>query len=839
MFAGAPCGNMWLGVQGAGGGSWLIPADDGSYVSCHEVRESVYRAAATALGIAEAVQDVAWTEALLGGSRLFIPQSPATSVVSGVARCDLGMDPYTVIDFDDSLAACEAMGDGWTLMTQAQWHVLMVISQASWASKGKGNPTGNTQHGRSDQITSEVGIRSDALPVDGTSKGTYGRTLTGMKDGGGLQLAWSHDGTPTGVFDLVGNVFEWSSRARIVDWEVQVIPASAGVQADHGVSSTAWQAMLADGTLVDPGTSDTLKYSTDSGVYLSETQAGTGTSAMFKDVGPGAIDPVPPALIAMGLSRWSSSVPTVGRLYVNYSGERLPLRGGGWSYGSDAGVAALLLDLTRGNAGTVIGFRPAFVLSDASGQAPAGDLPWLSETSPWYVPLPENPAVHANSAAIIAKIDSWDGPASPAAGVYGDPAADFDVPVYHASAGDPLITLNVGTTDERERQISGMQIRIPVGAEPAAGSDSHMIVVDEGEEWAYGFWDVASIAGGTLTAANGGRWRWRGDGFDNANAFASKTAEVGGLITADELLSGAIEHAIAIIVKSTDGTAVWPASGLAGQTDPTNAPPDGAWLQYNRTFAQIDADAATYGWHPTEVMLLKAMSKYGAIVVDTGGASWNIRFLGDASTASLGGGEPMADYAASASGWSGSPISYMDWSATIDWASHLRVLDPDERRAAYEADLASRKLDPVTQISNDWAVTGAANAAAGLSETTYPPFSASNSQRIGTNTVGRVAEVQVATLTVPEGKALRALTLWYFGNTAAGCSYRAELLSGTTQLAEYAQPAGQNYGWRAVSYSGDMSGVDLADIRMRFTLDEGTGFSNIYAAHVMAEMVAA
>ena len=351
-----------VGSRGGGApGSWLIPADDGSYVSCHEVRESVYRAAATSLGIAEAVQNVAWTEALLGGSRLFIPQSLVTSVVSGVAHCDLGMDPYTGINFSNSLAACEAMGDGWTLMTQAQWHVLMVISQASWASKGKDNPTGNTQHGRSHQVTSEVGIRSDGLSVDGTSKGTYGRTLTGMKDGGGLQLAWSHDGTPTGVFDLVGNVLEWSSRARIVDWEIQVIPASAGVQADHGGSSTAWRAMLADGTLVDPGTSDTLKYSTNSGVYLSKTQAGTGTNVLFKDVGPGAINPVPPALIAMGLFPWSSSVPTVGRLYVDYSGERLSYRGGSWSNGSGAGVAAIYLG-SRAYVGANTGFRPAFVI---------------------------------------------------------------------------------------------------------------------------------------------------------------------------------------------------------------------------------------------------------------------------------------------------------------------------------------------------------------------------------------------------------------------------------------------------------------------------------------------
>lgn len=177
---------------------------------------------------------------------------------------------------------------------------------------------------------------------------------------------FSHDGTADGIFDLVGNEWEWSAGARTVGGEIQVIPASAGVHADHGVSSTDWKAMLADGTLVAPGTSNTLKYSTDSGIYLSTTQAGSSANTLFKDIGPGAIDPVPSALVAMGLFPWSSSVPTLGRFYIDTASERLPLRGGSWVNGANAGVASLLTIYLRGGTGTALGFRPAFVTNDNS-----------------------------------------------------------------------------------------------------------------------------------------------------------------------------------------------------------------------------------------------------------------------------------------------------------------------------------------------------------------------------------------------------------------------------------------------------------------------------------------
>jgi hypothetical protein len=49
-----------------------------------------------------------------------------------------------------------------------------------------------------------------------------------------------------------------------------------------------------------------------------------------------------------------------GRVYVRNFGQRLPLRGGHWSSGVNAGLGALSLSLPRSISNVDIGFRPAY-----------------------------------------------------------------------------------------------------------------------------------------------------------------------------------------------------------------------------------------------------------------------------------------------------------------------------------------------------------------------------------------------------------------------------------------------------------------------------------------------
>ncbi len=57
-----------------------------------------------------------------------------------------------------------------------------------------------------------------------------------------------------------------------------------------------------------------------------------------------------------------TAIAPQGALWVRNYGERLPLRGGAWSLGSNAGLAALYLNYARSSVGSGIGFRPALVI---------------------------------------------------------------------------------------------------------------------------------------------------------------------------------------------------------------------------------------------------------------------------------------------------------------------------------------------------------------------------------------------------------------------------------------------------------------------------------------------
>jgi hypothetical protein len=301
---------------------------------------------------------------------IFVGMYQAT-VRDGQALSLPGVDVSVSLTVAQAQTYARANGTGWHVCTNATYAALALWM---WKNKATNNVAvrGNTNFGRSHAATWETGRRIDG----GLAPSSAGnpRIFTGSGP-----ASWRHNGLPTGIADLVGNVWEFSPGMRLVDGEIQVIANNDAVLAsvDMGVSSSAWRAIrLSDGALVDPGSVGTAKYDATSAVSnvprlnsVIEFQKGTpgddantvGTdgNTPFSSLTSEASVTAPGILKSLYL--YPIDGTHEGTLYVRNHGERFPVRGGNWTDGANAGPSALNLSLPRSHADNSFGFRPAFV----------------------------------------------------------------------------------------------------------------------------------------------------------------------------------------------------------------------------------------------------------------------------------------------------------------------------------------------------------------------------------------------------------------------------------------------------------------------------------------------
>ena len=229
--------------------------------------------------------------------------------------------------------------------------------------------------------------------------------------------------------------------------------------------------------------------------------------------------------------------------------------------------------------------------------------PLLPSTNVWNRRVDALP-VAGSSATLIATIGAGTH-AHPDFGSY----LAYGIPINVVGASTPRSSVSFDYDDESDAG----PYPIPSGPRIEGGSDRHILMWDLDACQLYELF-AASHGPGGWHAGSGAVWdlasnALRPDGWTSADAAGLPILP--GLVRYDEVVNGAIEHAIRFTAPQTRSAHIYPARHHAGAGSSASLPPMGLRVR-------LKADFDMGGFSPRMQVILVAMQRYGMILADNG-----------------------------------------------------------------------------------------------------------------------------------------------------------------------------------------------------------------------------
>ena len=279
--------------------------------------------------------------------------------------------PGTYVTQENANKYCNAKGYGWHLSTAVEWAAI-----ALWCKKNGFLPKGCNDFGKD---KSESSYKAVAVEYNTNGMITHVATGTGP-------ITWSHDNTPSGIWDMNGNVWERMSGIRFVWGELQILANNDAADPDNpqNETSTCWKAINAStGSLVNPESKTTDSEPKSTGNTVKINFMAESTNFMYSnavkhrtDEGEGCPFWNVSCDSAIGdstkkLLRALALLPDEGVVSDEYQGdymyannvmaECLVNRGGGYNSYAPAGIFALDARYERSRSAANLGFRASYI----------------------------------------------------------------------------------------------------------------------------------------------------------------------------------------------------------------------------------------------------------------------------------------------------------------------------------------------------------------------------------------------------------------------------------------------------------------------------------------------